>query len=121
MESNLHFKVLNPALLSQTPMRLDSKGCGKYADAPVCKVAEKDVACDSEIYRGCAKGETDCANCATTQDNYDDVCCAGWKTGGVGDNIDHGACKTHDADYGGFSGGGLFCKFTGFSDKPPLY
>lgn len=120
MEQTRHFKVLNPARPRVNGSYAVATGCGKRADAPVCRNAATDVTCQNEIYAGCGKGETDCANCATSNDNYDDVCCAGWSTGGVGDNIDHAACKMNDADYGGWSGGGIFCRITGFSDKPPL-
>lgn len=117
MSKEDHFKLVNPLALvtaaawlsSATEARAD--GCGQYSDAPVCENGNTDVTCTGEIYRGCAQGQTDCAD---GNGNYDDQCCAGWGPG-TGDNIDHAYCTERDAGYGGFG-----CTWPGADSNPPM-
>jgi hypothetical protein len=88
-------------------------GCGVYNDLPVCKDGNSDVSCWSEVYRGCNKGETDCADCLTSSDNQNDVCCAGISPI-AGDHIDHQYCWVNDAKTGTVS----IC-WPGFDGNPP--
>lgn len=116
MSKDDHFRLINPlalaaaATLVVTPKELRADGCGEYSDAPVCQNGNTDVACTGEIYRGCAQGQTDCAD---GLGNYDDRCCAGWAPGG-GDNIDHAYCTEQDADHGGMG-----CAWPGYDSNPP--
>jgi hypothetical protein len=114
MKKNAHVEIMNPAvLLSPRPAVAALEGCAVRQDAPVCTNGATDVTCQTEIYRGCATGQTDCAD---NTGNPDDRCCSGSSAGGVGDNIDHAYCREADADFGGFS----YC-FWGFDGHTPYY
>jgi hypothetical protein len=120
MSKDDHFKLVNPLALAAaaawigSAKELRADGCGQYSDAPVCTNGVPtseggDVACNGEVYRGCAQGACDCAD---GLGNYDDQCCAGWGPGG-GDNIDHAYCTERDAGYGG-----LGCMWPGADSNP---
>jgi len=91
-----HVTLLNPPRGASEVL----SGCGQYWDAPICTIAELDVTCYFEIYRGCLGSSGDCADDPT---NPDDRCCAATLPV-VGDNIDHRYCSTNDASYGGLCG-----------------
>ncbi len=110
-----HFEVVNPAAITHTASAAAS--CGEYQDAPVCKNGESDVTCSTEKYRGCAPGETDCADSGT---NNDDRCCAGSSRHGPGDNIDHQYCSTSDAEWGGFADPWCLIGLTSDGNKPRI-
>jgi hypothetical protein len=106
-----HFQVVNPQVLRrQAAASAATSSCGEREDAPVCVNGQTDVTCTGELYRGCATGQTDCAN----QPGQDDVCCAAWGPG-VSDNIDHGACFTSDSAWGWINACSIFF------DSGPLY
>ncbi len=114
-----HYQILNPAVLDATTAAL-AQSCTVRNDAPVCKDGNTDVTCDTETYRGCDDNETDCANCATSNDNQDDVCCAGTSNHGVGDNVDHRNCHHNDAEWDGYAD--AWCIFFWWNDSnPPVY
>src|SRR5262249_36596393 len=98
------FEIINPRALRQANSA-EKSGCALRADAPVCTNGNTDIACMGELYRGCQANQFDCAN---NPGNPDDACCAGWVPGNPGDNIDHAACITNDAPWGGFGGCVIF-------------
>jgi len=114
MKDKPQYEIVNPSVLfSERYRKVEDEGCGARQDAAVCTNGNTDVSCTTETYRGCAIGQTDCAD---NDGNPDDQCCFGGSGLGPGDNIDHGFCREQDAGYGGFS----WC-FWGDSNPPYYY